>query len=128
MIFSFKGVIKFVKKKIKRSTINNNSNSKSNINNMFKSKFYNVKKESEKNDKAQPQSSKTQSNGTMTLKKKEKIKALNNYSPPAYRQPVFPKKTVTKWTSNKTYEGKKEKEKEKGTKPIPKPHKKLERK
>ena len=48
---------------------------------MFKSKSYNVQKESEKNDKAQAKSTQTQSSGTMTLKKKE-VKNLNNYSPP----------------------------------------------
>ena len=42
---------------------------------MFKSKSYNVKKASEKNEKEEPKSSKSSSaSGSMTLKKKKKSK------------------------------------------------------
>ena len=66
---------------------------------MFKSKSYNVKKVSEKNEKkqAQPSSSPSYSTGTlkksspsssssksMTLAKKEKIKSANNKESPEY--------------------------------------------
>ena len=71
---------------------------------MFKSKSYNVKKASEKNEKEEPKSSKSSSaSGSMTLKKKEKIKSANNKESPEYRQKIYPKKTVTKWVQNKTY-------------------------
>ena len=46
---------------------------------MFKSKSYDVKKASKKNEKEQAKSSKSSSaSGSMTLKKKEKIKSANN--------------------------------------------------
>ena len=106
---------------------------------MFKSKSYNVKKVSEKNEKkqAQPSSSPSYSTGTlkkssssssssksMTLAKKEKIKSANNKESPEYSRKVYPKKTVTEWHKNKTYSAKNETKKV----VIPTPHKKLERK
>ena len=106
---------------------------------MFKSKSYNVKKVSEKNEKkqAQPSSSPSYSTGTlkkssssssssksMTLAKKEKIKSANNKESPEYSRKVYPKKTVTTWKKNETFSPKNEPPKT----VIPKPHKKLERK
>ena len=106
---------------------------------MFKSKSYNVKKVSEKNEKkqAQPSSSPSYSTGTlkkssssssssksMTLAKKEKIKSANNKESPEYSRKVYPKKTVTQWKQNDTFTPKKETKKT----VIPTPHKKLERK
>ena len=106
---------------------------------MFKSKSYNVKKVSEKNEKkqAQPSSSPSYSTGTlkkssssssssksMTLAKKEKIKSANNKESPEYSRKVYPKKTVTTWKKNETFSPKNEPSKT----VIPKPHKKLERK
>ena len=85
---------------------------------MFKSKSYNVKKVSEKNEKkqAQPSSSPSYSTGTlkkssssssssksMTLAKKEKIKSANNKESPEYSRKVYPKKTVTTWKKNETF-------------------------
>ena len=61
---------------------------------MFK-KSYNVQK-------ASGESSKTTT--TMTLKKKEKIKSMNNLEAPDYRNKAPPKKvTTTKWVENKTF-------------------------
>ena len=106
---------------------------------MFKSKSYNVKKVSEKNEKkqAQPSSSPSYSTGTlkkssssssssksMTLARKEKIKSANNKESPEYSRKVYPKKTVTTWKKNETFSPKNEPPKT----VIPKPHKKLERK
>ena len=95
---------------------------------MFKSQSYNVKKESEKNEKKQPQAS----NSTGTLKKQkekkkasaEEIKQVNNKESPEYSRKIYPKKTVTDWQKNKTYSAKNKPEKV----VIPSPHKKLERK
>ena len=102
---------------------------------MFKSKSYNVKKVSEKNEKkqAQPSSSPSYSTGTlkkssssssssksMTLAKKEKIKSANNKESPEYSRKVYPKKTVTTWKKNETFSPKNEPSKT----VIPKPHKK----
>ena len=105
---------------------------------MFKFKSYNVKKESEKNEKQQPTSStgtlKKPSSSTGTLKKPsskekkkpspEEIKAINNKQSPEYSKKIYPKKTVTEWHKNKTYSAKNETKKV----VIPTPHKKLERK
>ena len=105
---------------------------------MFKFKSYNVKKESEKNEKQQPTSStgtlKKPSSSTGTLKKPsskekkkpspEEIKAVNNKQSPEYSKKIYPKKTVTEWHKNKTYSAKNETKKV----VIPTPHKKLERK
>ena len=97
---------------------------------MFKSKSYNVEKESKKNKGVKPSSSSSasasssSSQGTMTLKKREKIKSANNKESPEYRQKIYPKKTVTKWEQNKTFTPKNEVSK----KVIPTPKKKLERK
>ena len=100
---------------------------------MFKSKSYNVKKESEKDEKKQPQAS--YSTGTLKKnnlnqkpeKKKasaEEIKRINNKESPEYSRKIYPKKTVTDWQKNKTYSPKNKLEKV----VIPSPHKKLERK
>ena len=105
---------------------------------MFKFKSYNVKKESEKNEKQQPTSStgtlKKPSSSTGTLKKPsskekkkpspEEIKAVNNKQSPEYSKKIYPKKTVTEWHKNKSYSAKNETKKV----VIPTPHKKLERK
>ena len=101
---------------------------------MFKSKSYNVKKISEKNEKGQSQSSSSSSTGTlkksssssgsMTLAKKEKIKSANNKESPEYSKKIYPKKTVTTWKKNETFSPKNKPEKT----VIPAPHKKLERK
>ena len=102
---------------------------------MFKSKSYNVKKISEKNEKGQTQSSSStgtlkksssssSSSGSMTLAKKEKIKSANNKESPEYSKKIYPKKTVTTWKKNETFSAKNEPPKT----VIPKPHKKLERK
>ena len=101
---------------------------------MFKFRSYNVKKETEKNEKQQPPASaKTPTYSAMTLKKppkKEKKKAspaeithVNNKQSPDYSK----RKTVTvaTWQKNKTYSPKNENTTEKVV--IPKPHKKLER-
>ena len=84
---------------------------------MFKSKSYNVKKASEKNEKGQPQSS-------FSASKKEKIKSANNKESPEYRQKIYPKKIVTSWKKNETFTPKNETKKT----VILSPHKKLERK
>ena len=97
---------------------------------MLKFKSYNVKKETEKNEKKQPTASaQTPSYSAMTLKKpprKEKkkaspqeITAVNNKQSPEYSK----RKTVTVWQKNKTYSPKTETKKV-----IRTPHKKLERK
>ena len=105
---------------------------------MFEFKSYNVKKESEKNEKQQPTSStgtlKKPLSSTGTLKKPsskekkkpspEEIKAVNNKQSPEYSKKIYPKKTVTEWHKNKTYSAKNETKKV----VIPTPHKKLERK
>ena len=99
---------------------------------MFKSKSYNVKKISEKNEKEQTKSSSStgtlkkssSSSGSMTLAKKEKIKSTNNKESPEYSRKIYPKKTVTTWKKNETFSPKNETKK----KVIPTPHKKLERK
>ena len=104
---------------------------------MFKSKSYNVKKISEKNEKGQTQSSFSSSTGTlkkssssssssgsMTLAKKEKIKSANNKESPEYSKKIYPKKAVTTWKKNETFSPKNKTEKT----VIPAPHKKLERK
>ena len=101
---------------------------------MFKSKSYNVKKESEKDEKKQPQASystgtlKKQSSSQPKKEKKkasaEEIKRLNNKESPEYSRKIYPKKTVTDWQKNKTYSAKNKPEKV----VIPSPHKKLERK
>ena len=98
---------------------------------MFKFKSYDVKKETEKNEKKQPTASaKTPSYSTMTLKKPpkkekkkaspEEIAAVNNKQSPEYSK----RKTVTDWHKNKTYSPKTETKKVE----IPTLHKKLERK
>ena len=88
-------------------------------------KLYNVQKAFTKNNLSTitPESSSkaTSSTGTMTLKKKEKIKSVNNKESPEYKQKIYPKKTVTIWKKNETFTPKKETAK-------PNPHKKLERK
>ena len=101
---------------------------------MFKSKSYNVKKESVKNEKEQPKASystgtlKKQSSSQPKKEKKkasaEEIKRLNNKESPEYSRKIYPKKTVTDWQKNKTYSAKNKPEKV----VIPSPHKKLERK
>ena len=98
---------------------------------MFKFKSYNVKKESEKNEKEKPKTpSKTPSYSAMTMKKppkKEKKKASpNEITTTANKQsPEYSKKRVDcNWTKNKTYSPKTETKKVN----IPSPHKKLERK
>ena len=105
---------------------------------MFKSKSYNVKKISEKNEKGQTQSlsstgtlkksssssSSSSSSGSMTLAKKEKIKSANNKESPEYSKKIYPKKTVTTWKKNETFSPKNETKKP----IIPAPHKNLERK
>ena len=72
---------------------------------MFKSKSYNVEKVSKKNEKEKEKSSSSSSSpGTMTLKKKDKIKSVNNKESPEYRKKAPPKNvTSTKWVENKTY-------------------------
>ena len=74
---------------------------------MFR-KSYAVASAEKKNDKEKSKSS--QSYGTMTLKKKDQIKSLNNQAEPEYREKrSFPKKTTTvstKWVDNKTYKEK----------------------
>ena len=105
---------------------------------MFKFKSYNLKKESEKNEKQQPTcltgTLKKPLSSTGTLKKPsskekkkpspEEIKAVNNKQSPEYSKKIYPKKTVTEWHKDKTYSAKNETKKV----VIPTPHKKLERK
>ena len=91
-------------------------------------KSYNVQKAFKKNNLSTitpESSSKTaSSSGTMTLKKKEKIKSVNNKESPEYHKKSHPKKTVTTWKKNETFTPKKETAKLAKTNP----HKKLERK
>ena len=99
---------------------------------MFKSKSYNVKKVSEKNEKGETQSSSStgtlkkssSSSRSMTLAKKEKIKSANNKELPEHSKKIYPKKTVKTWKKNETFSPKNKTEKT----VIPAPHKKLERK
>ena len=118
---------------------------------MFKFKSYSVSKSEKKSEtgKSNSQSS-SSSSSTGTLKKTtsatsssansqtrqyvspktktkptaNEIKTLNNYRPVEYSSKIYPKKTVTKWSENKTFSNKKETEKV----VIPSPKKKLERK
>ena len=80
---------------------------------MFKSKSSNVKKASEKNETT----SSTSNSGTMTLKKKDKIKSVSNKESPEYRKKTTPKKspqTPSKnWVENKTYKATNTKKKKK---------------
>ena len=70
---------------------------------MFKSKSYNVEKVSKKDEKEKEKSS-SLSSGTMTLKKKDKIKSVNNKESPEYQKKAYPKNVTTKkWVENKTY-------------------------
>ena len=75
---------------------------------MFKSKSYNVEKVSKKNEKEKEKSSSSSSYpGTMTLKKKDKIKSVNNKESPEYCKKAPPKNvTSTKWVDNKTFKSK----------------------
>ena len=82
---------------------------------MFR-KSYNVEKVAKK-DKEKTKSTEstrstesTKSTGstgsTMTLKKKDKIKSLNNSESPEYKKKAFPKKVSTvstKWVEKKTF-------------------------
>ena len=111
---------------------------------MFKFRSYNVKKATEKNEKEQPSTaSKTPSYTAATLKKppkkeKEKatankINAISNKESPEYRRSTSARisasanATVKKWTPNKTYVPKKQKEDEKKNNESVNLHKKLER-
>ena len=98
---------------------------------MFKFKSYNVKKETEKDEKKQAKTPSTSpSYSAMTMKKppkKEKKKASPNEIATTGNKesPEYSKKTVaSNWTKNKTYCPKTETKKVN----IPTPHKKLERK
>ena len=76
---------------------------------MFKNKSYNVEKATKKNKEAKSSSSSLSSSlgGTMTFKKKDKIKSANNKESPEYRKKAPPKiVTSTKWVENKTFENK----------------------
>ena len=86
---------------------------------MFKKKSYNVQKVAEASSNSNSASS---NSGTMTLKKKETIKSLNNKSSPTYQPKTYPKKS--EWKKNETFESKNKTEKV----VIPKPKQKLERK
>ena len=87
---------------------------------MFKFRSYNVKKETEKDEKKQPTcASKTPSYTAATLKKppkKEKKKAtpneiatVSNKESPEYKRNTSVHSSVKKWENNKTYSPKKEK-------------------
>ena len=102
---------------------------------MFKFKSYNVKKESEKNEKSKGTSSSTTSSssssltGTLRKNPKEKTKPsaeqtkhVNNKSSPEYTKKN--KGKTVEWHENKTFSTKSETKKV----VIPSPHKKLERK
>ena len=99
---------------------------------MFKFKSYNVKKESEKNEKSRtslPSFSSSSSTGTLRKNPKEKtkptaeqIKHVNNKSSPEYTKKN--KGKTAEWHENKTFSTKSETKKV----VIPSPHKKLERK
>ena len=98
---------------------------------MFKFKSYNVKNETEKDEKKQAKTaSNTPSYSAMTMKKppkKEKKKASpNEIATTANKQsPEYSKKSAaTNWTNNKTFSPKTKTKKVN----IPTPHKKLERK
>ena len=118
---------------------------------MFKFKSYSVSKAEKKSETGKSNSpSSSSSSSTGTLKKTTKatssstnsatrqyvspktktkataneIKTLNNYRPVEYSSKIYPKKTVTKWSENKTFSNKKDTEKV----VIPSPKKKLERK
>ena len=72
---------------------------------MFKRKSYNAEKATKKNEASS--SSSSSSRGTLTLKKKDKIKIANNKELPEYRKKAPPKKvTTTKWVENKAFENK----------------------
>ena len=104
---------------------------------MFKFRSYNVKKETEKDEKKQASSaSNTPSYSAMTLRKpprKEKKKAspneitlTNNKESPEYRRNTSV--SGKKWETNKTYSPKAKKEEPKAKKEEPKKeHRKLER-
>ena len=103
---------------------------------MFKFRSYNVKRETEKNEKTQASSaSKTPSYSAMTLKKppkKEKKKAspneiatVSNKQSPEYKRNTSV--SVKKWETNKTYSPKNEKEKEKKENESVNLHRKLTR-
>ena len=83
---------------------------------MFK-KSYNVEKATKKDKKETESTRSTGSTGsTMTLKKKDKIKSMNNHESSEYRKKAFPKKVSTvstKWVENKTFTPTKKKEVEK---------------
>ena len=103
---------------------------------MFKFRSYNVKKETEKDEKKQASSaSNTPSYSAMTLRKpprKEKKKAsaneitlANNKQSPEYKRSTSV--SAKKWETNRTYSPKAKKEEPKTKKEEPKQHKKLER-
>ena len=103
---------------------------------MFKFRSYNVKKETEKDEKKQAScASKTPSYTAMTLKKpprKEKEKAsaneitlTNNKQSPEYRRTSSA--SIKKWETNKTYSPKAKKEEAKKENEKVNLHKKLER-
>ena len=83
---------------------------------MFK-KSYNVEKATKKDKKETESTRSTGSTGsTMTLKKKDKIKSMNNHESSEYRKKAFPKKVSTvstKWVENKTFTPTKKEEVEK---------------
>ena len=83
---------------------------------MFK-KSYTVEKATKKDKKETESTRSTGSTGsTMTLKKKDKIKSMNNHESSEYRKKAFPKKVSTvstKWVENKTFTPTKKKEVEK---------------
>ena len=102
---------------------------------MFKFRSYNVKKETEKDEKKQASSaSNTPSYSALTLKKpprkgKKKASAneialANNKQSPEYKRSTSVNK---KWETNKTYSPKPKKEEPTTKKEEPKQHKKLER-
>ena len=102
---------------------------------MFKFRSYNVKKETEKNEKKQPSSaSNTPSYSAMTLRKPPKkemkkasaheIAAANNKESPKYKRSTSVNK---KWETNKTYSPKPKKEEPKKQNESVNLHKKLER-
>ena len=73
-----------------------------------------LKKPLKKNKKETESTGSTGS--TMTLKKKDKIKSMNNNESPEYKKKAFPKKVSTvstKWVENKTFTPTKKKEVEK---------------
>ena len=109
---------------------------KSITNRMFKFRSYNVKKETEKDEKKQPTcASKTPTYTATTLKKpprKEKKKAspneitlTNNKQSPEYRRSTSV--SVKKWETNKTFSPKKEKETSNDENKSVNSHKKLTR-